>query len=334
MQRNEFVVWCQAEKFPDFLALKRTSRLVFTADALAHALFTTGRAPVNTADHGWTSIFEWLHRVALMPAYLRRLPDGRIARSDLARELDRSEKVALSYAVGQAMTGIFSTQLLDVRFLMHVDRYGGQYRLTAAPKTKSRPDLFGQRSKGGWIVAEAKGRSTPIDAELKRKMRSQKRMISTVADAPPEIAYGCCAYFEKINEREWLHLYAVDPEEDEPEAIDIRLSPDRFIEAYYAPFLAAIRAGEPVPWGGPDYLTASFGPFGVQVSILRSVAERVRAAQDGMVPGLHSDVLALLPSATEWEIAPGRFADGTGIAAKWAAAFDQDDWGGVDELRW
>ncbi|WP_338909455.1 hypothetical protein [Streptomyces nigra] len=334
MQSNEFVVPYRAVEFSTPPGLNGTHRLVFTADALAHALFTTGRAPGDTASHGWTSVFEWLHRVALMPAYLRRRPDGRIARSDLARELDRSEKVALSYAVGQAMTGIFATQLLDVRFLMHVDRYGGSYQLVVPPNTKSRPDLFGQRGTGGWIVAEAKGRSTPIDADLKRKMRLQKRMIRSVAGVPPEIAYGCCAYFEKTNGQEWLHLYSVDPQEDDPEAIDFRISsPDHFIAAYYAPFLSAIRAGEPVLDAEPDYLTATLGPFGIRVSILRSVAERIRVAQEGRMPGLQSDVLALLPRASEWEIAPGLFADGTGVTTKWADSFAQQDWDGLDE-RW
>lgn len=222
---QQLEVSCKAEKFPTPSGMNRTHFLRFTADALAHALFTTGRAPGDTADHGWSSVFEWLHRVALMPACLRRRPDGRIARTDLARELDRSEKVALSYAVGQATTGIFATQLLDVRFLMHVDRYGGSYQLVVPPKTKSRPDLFGQRRNGGWVVAEAKGRSTPIDTDLKNRMRLQNRMIRSVAGVPPEIAYGCCAYFAKAtNGEEWLRMYAVDPLENEPEAIDFRVS--------------------------------------------------------------------------------------------------------------
>ncbi|MFJ4007547.1 hypothetical protein ACIPWL_29420 [Streptomyces sp. NPDC090023] len=334
MQPDQFAVPYRAVDFPLPPGLNGTHRLVFTADALAHALFTTGRAPGDTTGHGWTSVFEWLHRVALMPAYLRRRPDGRITRSDLARELDRSEKVALSYAVGQALTGIFATQLLDVRFLMHVDRYGGSYQLVVPPNTKSRPDLFGQRSTGGWIVAEAKGRSTPIDADLKRKMRRQTRMIRSVAGTPPEIAYGCCAYFEKTNGQEWLHLYAVDPEKDDPEAVDFRISsPDHFIAAYYAPFLCAIKAGKPVLDADPDYLTAALDPFGMRVSLLRSVAERVRAAQQGRMPGLHNDVLALLPHAARWETAPGLFADGTGVATTWADAFAQHDWDGIDE-RW
>lgn len=323
----------KAVAFPIPPGVNGTHRLVFTADALAHALFTTGRAPGDRASHGLTSVFEWLHRVALMPAYLRRLPDGRIARSDLARQLDRSEKVALSYAVGQAMTGIFATHLLDVRYMMHVDRYGGSYQLVAPPGTRSRPDLFGQRSNGRWIVAEAKGRSTPITTDLKLKMGLQKRMVQSVAGAPPEIAYGCCAYFEKgSNGQEWLRLYSVDPEENEPEAVHFRISsPDNFIAAYYAPFLAAIKAGKQIRESESDYLTASFGPFGVQVSILRSIAKRVRAAQNGRMPGLHEEVLALLPEGSGWELAPGLFSDGTGVATKWEDSFALEDWGGYDE---
>lgn len=309
---------------------------MFSLDALAHALFTTGRAPGDMARYGATSVYEWLHRVTLIPAYLRRLSDGRITRSDLARELDRSEKVAVSYALGQAMTGIFATHFLDVRFLMHIDRYGAMYSLTVDPRTRRRADLFGQRDNGGWVIAEAKGRSTPIDYATKRKMRLQKRTVRSIAGVPPQIAYGCCAYFEDINGLERLCLYAVDPEEDEPEAVDLHVeSTDSFVLAYYAPFLAALETGEPAQEARDGYISTSFGPLGIEVSVLGSIVARVRAAQQGRLSGLRSDVLDLLPPASSpWETAPGQFADGTGIVTKWAEALAQEDWGSTGEEGW
>lgn len=135
VQPDEFEVWYTTEDFPD--TFNRTGRMVFTVDALAHALFVTGRAPQDQAVYGWTSVYEWLHRVALIPAYIRRAPTGRLTRSDLARDLDRSEKVALSYTLGQAMTGVFSQQTVSVRFLMHVDRYAARSASGSPPTPAS-----------------------------------------------------------------------------------------------------------------------------------------------------------------------------------------------------
>ncbi|GGY62563.1 hypothetical protein [Streptomyces omiyaensis] len=42
----------------------------------------------------------------------------------------------------------------------------------------------------------------------------------------------------------------------------------------------------------------------------------------------------MLPGATGSEIAPGHFADGTGVVAKWRDAFTREDRGGVDERWW
>ncbi|MET9981225.1 hypothetical protein [Streptomyces rochei] len=332
---DRFIVWYEAVDFPLLQEPKVTKHLSISTDALAHALFTTGRAPGDTAQHGLTSVYEWLHRICLIPAYLRRQPNGWMARTDLARELDRSEKSAISYALGQALTGIFSTQVLGVRFLMHLDRYGGWRNVVVDPRTKSRPDLFGQRDSGGWVVAEAKGRSTPITYDVKRKMRQQKRTVRSIDGAAPEIAYGCCAYFEEVNGVERLRLYAVDPEEDEPEAIDLRVgNPDAFIASYYAPFLSALEAGETGRRpGSGDYVTASFGPYGVEVSLLGSIAERVRTALRGRLRGLHEGVIGMLQPFRNWETTPGRFADGTGVVTEWSSALGQDDWGGIDE-RW
>lgn len=334
MRGDELVIWYKAVDFP-VLGGKVTRRLTFSIDSLAHALFVTGRAPGDTARHGLTSSCEWLHRVSLIPAYLRRHPNGWVMRSDLARELDQSEKVALSYTLGQGMTGIFSTHVLSVRFLMHIDRYGGSHGVLVDPRSKRRADFFGQRHSDGWVVAEAMGRSNPIDYKLKRNMQSQKRTVRSIGGVAPEIAHGCAAYFEETDAGvERLCLFAVDPEEDEPEAVDLRVDdPDSFVLAYYEPFLAALEAGEPLPDADSDYFTASFGPYGLQVSVLRPIVERVREARRGRLRGLRDDVVELLGPFTLWETPEDHFADGTRVATKWASALNQQDWGGIEE-RW
>ncbi|MEU1710096.1 hypothetical protein ABZ478_32810 [Streptomyces sp. NPDC005706] len=324
VQPDEFEVWYTAEDFPD--TFHKTGRMVFTVDALAHALFTTGRAPHDQASYGWTSVYEWLHRVALIPAYIRRAPTGRLTRSDLARDLDRSEKVALSYALGQAMTGVFSQQVVSVRFLMHVDRYAARYGIRFAANTRRRADLFGERQSGGWVVAEAKGRSGNIDDELKETMRAQKRTIRSVGGRPPALAYACAAHFPQYKGvPDHLKLHAVDPEEAELEAFDLPAGRDRFILAYYEPFLAALEAGqEESTLDG--YELASFGPFQVSVGVLTAVVQRVRRAQQGRTDHLYEDVAELLDTHLTTARSANRFMDGTIIMSKWQQALNQEDW--------
>ncbi|MFB6642937.1 hypothetical protein ACFCYF_37590 [Streptomyces chartreusis] len=330
MQPDEFEVWYTMEDFPE--PFNRTGRMVFTVDALAHALFVTGRAPQDQAVYGWTSVYEWLHRVALVPAYVRRAPSGRLTRSDLARSLDRSEKVALSYALGQAMTGVFSQQVVSVRFLMHVDRYAARHGIRFAPGTRRRADLFGERTAGGWVVAEAKGRSGNIDDELIETMRAQKRTIRSIGGTPPALAYACAAHFPQYKGvPDHLKLHAVDPEEAELEAVDLPADRDRFILAYYEPFLAALEAGQEEP-ARDAYEFASFGPFQVSIGVLAPVARRVRQAQRGRMSRLYQDVVELLDTHLPAAGPANRFTDGTTVMSKWQQAVDQDDWStGGDE---
>ncbi|MFF5481040.1 hypothetical protein ACFY5C_27470 [Streptomyces sp. NPDC012935] len=324
VQPDEFEVWYTTEDFPD--TFYPTGRMVFSVDALAHALFVTGRAPHDQAAYGWTSVYEWLHRVALVPAYVRRAPTGRLTRSDLARSLDRSEKVALSYALGQAMTGVFSQQVVSVRFLMHVDRYAARHGIQFAPNTRRRADLFGETTAGGWVVAEAKGRSGSIDDELKETMRAQKRTIRSIGGTPPVLAYACGAHFPQYKGvPDHLKLYAVDPEEAELEAFDLPADRDRFILAYYEPFLAALEAGQEEPTRDA-YELASFGPFQVSIGVLAAVAQRVRQARLGRMNRLYRDVTELLDTHLSATRPANRFTDGTAVMSKWQQALDQDDW--------
>lgn len=324
VQQDEFEVWYETEKFP--ANFRRIDRMVFTVDALAHALFVTGRAPEDQARWGWTSVFEWLHRVALIPAYIRRAPSGRLMRSDLARELDGSEKVALSYTLGQGVAGIFSQHVVSVRFLMHVDRYAARHNLIFTTNSRQRADFFGEKRKGGWIVAEAKGRSGNIDEPLKKKMREQKRTIRSVHGGPPDLAYGCVAYFPQSKGTPGsLRVHAVDPIDDELESFELPVQRDRFILAYYEPFLAALEAGEQQRNQG-NYRMASFGPFRLSVGILDAVAERVERARRGHLEGLHSDVIAQLDTLLDDDRPANRFPDGTSISTKWQDALGQDDW--------
>jgi hypothetical protein len=298
-----------AAGFPSTVRPRGT--LTLTADDLAHALFVTGRAPGDQTRHGLASVWEFIHRASVIPAYLRRSPTGAVHKSGLAQDLDRSEKVALSYALGQALTGVYCRQQLGVRFLMHLDRYQGRYGLTFGTGRK-RPDLFGWTSGGDWIVAEAKGRSNGMESGLPAKLAAQKSMVRTIAGASPKLALGCVATFPVLYAGTWdrLRVDVVDPPQAE-KAVDIEVEPNRFLRAYFEPFEAALTAGE-LDDGDPNYVIARLPGLGVRVGVLRSIHDLMAQQNEQGV-----DALLVSLSALETELAGPYFPDGTFVETTW-----------------
>ncbi len=293
-------------------------KLSFTTDDLAHALITTGRAPGHQYLFGTASAYEWLHRASLIPAYVRRTYSGRLARSRLALDLDRSELVGLSYALGQATTAVFCRIELSVTHLMHVDRYANHFGLQFS--ARKRADLFGM-APPGWLVAEAKGRSRSMESGLRDKLETQKRSVLSIGGTRPWLALGCVASFPVRNAG--MEIDAFDPEKAEFDAIVIPATFDQYMLAYYLPFVTIVDLGEVAADTNP-IVAAGFPGFGLRVGMLRAIYERVKRAAGGQVQGLSEDVHAILSDAT-----PGEFdllPDGTTVTTEWADAIATQDW--------
>lgn len=293
----------------------------FSANELAHALFTTGRSPGNQVSYGDASLWEFVHRASLVPAYIRRDSRRSLVRSRLALDLDRSEKVGVSYALGQALTGIFCRQLLSIPFLMHVDRYANHHGL-AFGSTRKRADLFGYGTAPGWIVAEAKGRSNSMESELQDKLIEQKRSVISIEGQPPALALGCVASFPPQTSR--MQVDAFDPEPEIENALTINADLDRYMIAYYEPFIVAIDAGdsESEEEQSPSTISARFQAFRVRIGLLRSIEQRVRRAIAGEVTGLGESILSELASSRS--AAP--FSDGSLLETDWESSLTIDDW--------
>ncbi|MFH9089095.1 hypothetical protein [Streptomyces sp. NPDC017673] len=313
-----------AEQFPDEAKVPACLELQITPQDLARALFITGRAPKDQNKHGRSSIYEWCHRVAAMPAYLSWTDEDedddeqlrRITRTDLARELDPSEKGMLSYTLGQAMCQIFAEKQLSVRFFMHVARYAATHQITFAPGRR-RADFFGERTvESGshtYVVAEAKGRSGRLTSKLRNDMEIQKRTVKTIKGEEPEIAYASAVDFTSA--RGAMRLTAIDPDEAAPNAIDLPVDPDWHVLAYYSPFLDVFAHQQPQVLG--DYVVASFPTLGVTLGVLAPVLQRVeRASRRDQRRGLRDDILHLL-SRHSPRHRRTLYVDGTLCATDW-----------------
>lgn len=289
--------------------------LVFTPNDLAHAFFTTGRTPGDQVRFGDASYWEFLHRTSLIPAYVRIGSKERLVRSALALKLDRSEKGAVSYALGQAVTGIFCEKLLGVSHLLHVDRYQSQYGVSFG-RTRRRPDLFGW-SPAGWVVAEAKGRSNAMGSDLRDRLEVQKRAIRTIGGRRPYLALGCVASFSAKTGP--LRVDAFDPEGEVPEAVDLGITADEFFLAYYEPFVRAITRSDRTE-RTQRMTVAVIDGAGIRVGLDSRILRRVRNASEGDVEGLRGDVLDLVvpePGLDDEDEIGQVFPDGTLVSTSW-----------------
>lgn len=296
------------------------SRTQFTDADLAAALFVTGRAPGDEVRHGWASVAEFVHRAALVPAYVRQGWGQTLTRSALATELDRSERVNLSYSLGQAMAGIFAHQHLGVARLMHVDRYGAHHGVTFGP-SKQRPDLFGEGS-GGWAVVEAKGRSNRMESELPAKVKEQARNVASIGGARPWIACGVVAQFPPPGRA--MKLHAVDPEPSEV-ALAWPVDRDLFTEAYYAPFLRVLdwERDQTLAAAAPQAVEAvDLGAVGVRVGLHRRLVGLLRERVGDGPSGLARDVDAVLEGQVGAE---GIRPDGSWFETSWGDALGLRD---------
>lgn len=230
--------------------------------------------------------------------------------------------MALSYALGQAITGIFRQKILSIPFLVHVDRYAERYGVVFG--SGKRADLIGYDSGQGWSVAEAKGRSDSMEPELRQNLVAQKTSVVSIEGSPPALALGCVASFPP--RAPWLRIDAIDPEQEEIEPTAISVDLDRYMLAYYEPFTAAIDAGEADTGGDHAELSpvrsVRFPGLNLRIGLLGSIDQRVRRAIAGDREGLGQSILSEL--ATPRPVTP--FPDGTLIDTDWEEALTVRDW--------
>lgn len=291
--------------------------LDFDASDLARAIFTTGRAPADWFGHGEASFFEFVHRVSLIPAYLRNR-GFRIVRSLLLESLDRSEKVAISYALGAAMSSLFTEKCLGVWGLLHIDRYGRDANL--AFTSPQRPDYFGIGT-GGWVVVESKGRSRGVPAVLLRHLASQKNAVGTINGTDPWVRAGVVANFATGR----LSVEAIDPpprQRDSPEPVPVQIHIDRFVFQYYRPFVRVLERGEPFePQEG--VLAVSFPAIGVDVGLHREILGLIPTSLGEGERGWAQRLIERIGSGFGQEV--GLKIDGSYFATEWSEALAARD---------
>ncbi|MBI5340559.1 MAG: hypothetical protein HZB45_22990 [Mycolicibacterium rufum] len=122
---------------------------------------------------------------------------------------------------------------------------------------------------------------------------------------------------------------AYDPSKDAEETVrydDIDL--DRYLFAYYLPFLRAIGFGDRTgDVGDPhDVEAVSFGSLGLNMGLLRPIADLTREYEGRSDLGGYAErVRAILDEESAFPVAGTIFPDGSILATKWTEAIQGSD---------
>lgn len=204
---------------------------------LLWAAITVGRP--NTAyvfKHGYASYYEAAFRLSLVRMALAHKPfSGRLHRTEAFRNLDPTEKGAVSYFLGMTVCKLFASQLLDTPWLLHLDVFRDQLNPTVLGG-RSRPDFIGQDINNAWHAFESKGRSSVPSLADRGKAKAQARRLVSVNSAKCTLNIGAISYFKKDE----LEFFWCDPDPEKEkrlEPISVHISEDAW-GTYYKPALS------------------------------------------------------------------------------------------------
>ena len=208
-----------SEEFPWGLVRYFPYELSVTWEDIIWAAVTIGRPSVHhTFQYGASSWYEAMFRIAIVRTALEQygLRARRLRRTEAYKNLDPTEKGAISYFLGMAFCKLFSSKNLNTPWLLHLDVYKN-YRPTVV-HGRSRPDLFGQQSGSGrWLAFETKGRASKPSSRDKIKAKLQAQRIISVSGSPCLMNIGTFTFFTN----DVLNFLWIDPLAESAAPIDL-----------------------------------------------------------------------------------------------------------------
>lgn len=224
-----------------YFSLNGQQFLNVTPLSLARALVTVGRS-------SWGDVFDLgifrIGELICKALGFTEIKNGHLVLQDKFDNLNQSEKVTISYYLGQALTKLYAERYFEVKWLLHVDDYAGQIQFstkgTVLPKftvgrcTKvaKRPDLIGISKRNTVHIFEAKGNSGGYDKSTMQHALNQVSQVQNYNGNAPETRTAC--YFDLSD---LINGIIIDPEGDE-NGVDIKLEEMVALESYYKFFIA------------------------------------------------------------------------------------------------
>lgn len=169
---------------------------------------------------------------AASPAYGRESPAGWV----MAPGLEPSEKGAVSFFLGMAMTSLLADRLLNVPWILHYSTYGPRFGVSPTSGAGRRlPDFIAfEPIQSKWFQFESKGRSRVVSGKtriaLQEAAKEQARVKLVYRGTFADLRVASITDFDAGMLRvEWL-----DPPNDQDiEPIGLDSDPATFILEYY-----------------------------------------------------------------------------------------------------
>lgn len=181
-----------------------------------------------------------LWRARLLVSLVRGYLDRDLSTTAYFRNLEQSEKAAMSFLLAQAFTHWFGETHMDLDYLVHVQgtsnwraaAAGLQLKQGAGPAVaRGRPDFIG-RSTGAYHVFESKGRTRSGLTQSMKSALTQVSAISTVNGLAPTTRVGACFHFSQTG----VTGLVQDPPAA-PTAYDVEFDEKQAVQKVYAFFL-------------------------------------------------------------------------------------------------
>lgn len=139
---------------------------------------------------GWRNFF-YRFGMGLSVLSLLEQRNNALRISNAYRQLNGSEKVAVTYWYGMVFTKLIAEKVLNIPWLIHVDQLLESDILTISPTSNKRGDLVGKGLNGDWHVFEAKARSNPYPPSLVKEAKRQAAMVKSINGCRPSTASAC-----------------------------------------------------------------------------------------------------------------------------------------------
>jgi hypothetical protein len=284
-----------ATNFPHTAAahLHGNQLLGFAWSDLLWAAITVGKPGYSYLfAHGWHSVSDIIVRLHSVYANLR-LMKNEIEKSTLYVAQDPTEKGATSYFIGMIMAKLFADRLLGTPWLFHFSMTG-PLGMPVRMRGTLEPDLFGLRSDGSWIVAEAKGRSNRFSADALAKAKLQTKAVRRVCGKKPALQVAIQSYFTPQ-----LAVHLDDPESEDGEGHDIDIDVNAAARRYYSFAYEATAGSVDVrELGGRHYAFRNIADTGVSIGL--DVNLRTRLGGKGLTESqLPESLFPVTPSSDE-----------------------------------
>lgn len=208
-----------SEAFPAGSIANGNADLSVSWPEILWAALTIGRPSVHHVfRHGSASLHEAIFRLSLVRMALEQYGPSatRLRRTAALKNLDPTEKGAISYFLGMTFCKVFASRLLSTPWLLHLDVFKGT--ISTSSLGRSRPDLFGQQTgTGAWLAFETKGRASKPSSADRAKAKDQAVRLVAVNGSPCTLHVGAFTFFAK----DALNFYWIDPPPNRKKPIEI-----------------------------------------------------------------------------------------------------------------